>query len=46
MNIDTFCEFEQIEEYEYSYKYSGWIGNPAEETCFYEKQQEEEDSYV
>lgn len=37
MNIDTFCEFEQIEELEYREIY----GNPAEETFFYENKEED-----
>lgn len=38
MEPSSFDLFEQIEEYEYSSKYSSWIGNPAEETFPYEEE--------
>ena len=37
MGIDTFSEFEQIEELEYY----GWSGNPSEESFFYENKEED-----
>ena len=40
MGLSSFDLFEQIEEYEYDYRYSGWIGNPAEETFPYDDKEE------